>query len=75
MSEKGSCPHVKQHEEGAGARWCSDCGRKDPETPEQALLAACLKLVSEGKNIEAIREYRNATGCGLAAAQRALQLK
>lgn len=25
------CRHLNQHREGPGIRWCSDCGRKEPE--------------------------------------------
>ena len=41
---------------------------------EEALMQKCRQLISAGKRIEAIREYRAATGCGLEPAQRALGL-
>lgn len=42
---------------------------------EEALMQKCRELISAGKRIEAIREYRNTTGCGLDPAQRALGLR
>ena len=42
---------------------------------EEALMQTCRQLISAGKRIEAIREYRAATGCGLEPAQRALGLR
>ncbi|EKF7416820.1 TPA: hypothetical protein ACQTYG_006003 [Pseudomonas aeruginosa] len=42
---------------------------------EEALMEKCRQLISAGKRIQAIREYRSATGCGLEPAQRALGLR
>ncbi len=41
----------------------------------EAMMQKCRQLISTGKRIEAIREYRAATGYGLATAQRALGLR
>ena len=30
MSKAKACSHQNQHTEGAGVRWCSDCGKKEP---------------------------------------------
>ncbi|CAD0266040.1 hypothetical protein DENIT_70017 [Pseudomonas veronii] len=30
MSRATVCSHQNQHTEGAGVRWCSDCGKKEP---------------------------------------------
>ncbi|HEP8970173.1 TPA: hypothetical protein VDU83_002510 [Pseudomonas aeruginosa] len=42
---------------------------------EEVLIQKCGQLINAGKRIEAIREYRAATGCGLEPAQRALGLR
>lgn len=42
---------------------------------EEALMENCRELISAGKRIQAIKEYRAATGCGLEPAQRALGLR
>ena len=42
---------------------------------EEALMDSCRTLISAGKRIQAIKEYRAATGCGLEPAQRALGLR
>nr|WP_177412003.1 hypothetical protein [Pseudomonas sp. RW407] len=42
---------------------------------EEALMEKCRQLISAGKRIQAIKEYRAATGCGLEPAQRALGLR
>lgn len=42
---------------------------------EEALMQKCRELISAGKRIQAIKEYRSATGCGLEPAQRALGLR
>lgn len=36
MGEIATCRHQNQHTEGAGARWCSDCGKKEPVPLESA---------------------------------------
>ncbi|MGI0649483.1 hypothetical protein ACRCPS_31185 [Pseudomonas aeruginosa] len=42
MSNEGAaCSHQNQHAEGAGVRWCSDCGKKEPGV---ALSAAARQL-------------------------------
>lgn len=42
---------------------------------EDALMEKCRQLITAGKRVQAIREYRAATGCGLEPAQRALGLR
>lgn len=42
---------------------------------EEALMKKCRELIGAGKSIQAIKEYRAATGCGLEPAQRALGLR
>jgi len=42
MSKAPECTHQNQHREGAGVRWCSDCGKKEPTpviSPAQATFA------------------------------------
>lgn len=41
---------------------------------EEALMENCRQLLNAGKRIQAIKEYRAATGCGLQPALRALGL-
>lgn len=42
---------------------------------DEALMNKCQELIRAGNRIQAIREYRSATGCGLEPAQRALGLR
>lgn len=42
---------------------------------DEALMTKCQELIRAGNRIDAIKEYRAATGCGLEPAQRALGLR
>lgn len=42
---------------------------------KEALLVRCQKKLDNGFRVEAVREYRRATGCSLAAAMKALGMK
>jgi len=42
MNNATGCTHQNQHTEGAGVRWCSDCGKKEPTpviSPDQATFS------------------------------------
>lgn len=41
----------------------------------KAILAECLLMVSKGDRIEAVKKYRDHTGCGLKEAAHALGVK
>lgn len=36
--------HVNQHREGPGIRWCSDCGRKEPDAGADRRLNPASEL-------------------------------
>lgn len=42
---------------------------------EDALMNKCQQLIGAGKRMQAIKEYRAATNCGLEPAMRALGLR
>lgn len=45
------------------------------EVEKKQLLVRCKKMLDDGFRVEAVREYRRATGCSLAFAMQALGLK
>ena len=72
MSKAPECTHQNQHREGAGVRWCSDCGKKEPTpviSPAQATFAEKQEQANriEGKfDTLKDRVVDRADGCGAA---------
>lgn len=51
MSKATACSHQNQHTEGAGVRWCSDCGKKEP-TPVSSDQATSADRQRQANRIE-----------------------
>lgn len=52
MEKSTACLHKNQHTEGAGVRWCSDCGRKEPNV-NRANESNFAELQRKANKIEA----------------------
>lgn len=52
MEKSTACLHRNQHAEGAGVRWCSDCGKKEPNT-DRANDSDFAELQRKANKIEA----------------------